>query len=68
MAPGIGGFNIDPPPSRASPFERDLAIDIRRVGAELFASRRPVEPIQLGFAPFIAEAGLSQKKHLHSKL
>jgi hypothetical protein len=41
MAPGIGGFNIDPPPSRASPFEGDLAIDIRRVGAELFANRHP---------------------------
>jgi hypothetical protein len=44
MAPGIGGFNIDPPPSRASPFEGDLAIDIRRVGAELFASRHPAAP------------------------
>jgi hypothetical protein len=43
MAPGIGGFNIDPPPSRASPFG-DLAIDIRRVSAELFAGRHPAAP------------------------
>jgi hypothetical protein len=49
MAPGIGGFNIDPPPSRASPFEGDLAIeDIRRVGADLF-------PITPQAAPGIAD-------------
>ena len=41
MAPGIGGFNIDPPPSRGSPLERNLAIDMRRVDAEPFASRHP---------------------------
>ena len=41
MAPGIGGFNIDPPPSTGSPLERNLAIDMRRVDAEPFASRHP---------------------------
>jgi hypothetical protein len=45
MAPGIGGFNIDPPPSRASPLEGNLAIiDMRRVDAEPFASRHPAAP------------------------
>jgi hypothetical protein len=44
MAPGIGGFNMDPPPSRASPLEGNLAIDMRRVDAEPFASRRPAAP------------------------
>jgi hypothetical protein len=44
MAPGIGGFNIDPPPSRASPLEGNLAIDMRRGGPELFASRHPAAP------------------------
>ena len=41
MAPGIGGFNIDPPLSRANPLEGNLAIDMRRVDAEPFASRHP---------------------------
>lgn len=45
MAPGIGGFNIDPPPSRASPLEGNLAIDMRRVDAEPFASRHPAAPL-----------------------
>ena len=44
MAPGIGGFNIDPPPSRASPLEGNFAIDMRRVDAEPFASRHPAPP------------------------
>lgn len=44
MAPGIGGFNIDPPPLRASPLEGNLAIDMRRVVAEPFASRYPAAP------------------------
>jgi hypothetical protein len=44
MAPGVGGFNIDPPPSRASLLEGNLAIDMRRVDAEPFASRHPAAP------------------------
>lgn len=52
MAPGIGGFNIDPPPSRASPLEGNLAIiDMRRVDAEPFASRHPAAPRISDVAP-----------------
>jgi hypothetical protein len=52
MAPGIGGFNIHPPAPKASPVQRDVAVDDirarRLLNSELVASP-PIQP-RMGIA------------------
>src|SRR5262245_27298442 len=48
MAPGIGGFNIDPPAPTASPAEGDLAIEHTRDRLLLMPELVPQPPVQAG--------------------